>query len=371
MTLPKPTTSPSGSPEKRSGEFLGLEGGSYTPPIKKTKSKQKVSKRSTFALDPQESSGDDIFSELQAARRKRLILAGGGGVTVLAAVVGLAVVFNPLGVGEPQEGGPAPVYQQSAPTADPYQKNPLKQDGSLNHPFYETDAGVVEPVKLEPWQEVLHPLQGDDRQNVVDTYAAGQLGQFSRNFPSESTGFTSDPRKARLAGGALNPAYTTLTAEDFRYSLGVALERFVNPVYGGWQGGQYPKTNESYSPISTASFSNLFTSSWVKANASKKPQEVLPLLADWQGNDYGMSGTLLQTGPRWMGKVTGTTVELTKDANSQITGGKVVATVRYTAWTESQSKVTKDGVITLDFVTNTTDLRRAKALLSQATLTLK
>lgn len=108
---------------------------------------------------------------------------------------------------------------------------------------------------------------------------------------SANPNLTDDESKAYNSDKTMNPNYSYLTAENVSIQVRDDIERIINPIYGGWSSLQSPSTlKDNATPI--AGFSDMFTSSDGKASAVSSAtisnaSGILPLFADWNGDNFG------------------------------------------------------------------------------------
>lgn len=224
----------------------------------------------------------------------------------------------------------------------------------VNNPFsWAKEPGKLFPGGTQPWEEDLHWKSDNEAGEAAKNqkYFETNLRQAALALPSEAAGFTSDDTKAINADGTINPLYSYWTQESFYFDTINILERFLNPVYGGWKPLQYSAgAGDAYSVLSTI-FSDVITP---EALARGTGIDTIPVLADWNANDYGMGDQLLtvEQGNRWLGTIE--TLDTTFTFNNELEQYDVIliAKVTYSAWTKDQKIVTKEGTLTLNLGAN-------------------
>ena len=231
--------------------------------------------------------------------------------------------------------------------------NTQEQDGGeemdLEKPFW---SDKKYPVEQQQWQKT--PYR-DQKGKTLDTHITnlmsnipGAMSQIA-SLPSRSTGFTDDPHKA-LIDGVPNPRYSYWTSEGFTENVYTALQRFINPEFGEWTQLQYPISLTSNKESMTRWFDDVYDPAYLASKKKAEPRTWVPIYADWDSNNYGMKDKLLNDGgPRWMGVLENVRTTLTYDKKKQYTA-KVVAHVKYSAWAQDQTTLTKHGVITFNVV---------------------
>lgn len=223
-----------------------------------------------------------------------------------------------------------------------------------NDPFsWAKETGKVFPDATQPWEEELYWESDNEAGETAKAqkYWDSNLRQAAMALPSEAAGFTSDDAKAVNEDGTLNPMYSYWTQETFYADTIDILERFNNPVYGGWKDLQYSGgAADAYSVLSTM-FSDVIVPETL---ANGTGIDTIPVLADWDANDYGMGDQLLtfEEGNRWLGTIK--TLDTSFTFNDELEQYDVILTakVTYSAWTKDKGTVTKDGTLTLNLGAN-------------------
>lgn len=313
------------------------------------KTKSSVAGTSFATKSKKRSEPLDIIEQDRIKRKRKAAIGTGVGLLAVVGIVGGLVAFDPFG-GE-QNG--ASDTQSTVGAGQVNTNAPIQ--ASKDTSFYQGkgQTGYIYPVKLEDWQSGDYEV-GSKKVNegILRKYSNGEFGQKSRIFPSASTGFTSDVSKEKLPNGTLNPAFTFVTGEDFRIEVGGYIERLINPVLGGWYSLQF-SAGKASSATDPTGFVDMFSSSFFEKNAKKPLKDYLPIYADWNQDDYGLGNQLLDSGPRWMGTVKSTKTKLIYDKNTLQYSGTVTANIVYKAWARDQTVLQKEGVLTLNVVTDT------------------
>lgn len=322
--------------------------------------------------DEEERQRDRAAAQSEKASKRNKIVGG----TLLAAVLlgggGFALTqVNPFGNDEQKVGQ---TDKKGGADANVDSKNkgttqlPGENASELN--FWQTGGKNTYPFPLDEWQTKPHSdSTSRDKEKMMQKYSGTSLAVASQRLPSGSAGFTSDPSKAKLPDGTLNPMYTTLTAQDYQQVAEGYVERLVNPIYGEWQ--QYQRKNGKASQnLQLGEFSNMFTQEYLSKNSSKPFKDYIPIYADWNANDYGMGDKLLSNGPRWIGKIDSMNSTFKYDEKTQQYNTDVTANITYSAWAQDQSVLKKNGVLKLKLVTNSNDNNKPKLLISDASLSV-
>jgi len=309
---------------------------------------------------------DDILnSEKGNGRTKKIVFAGVGALAT-AGIVTAAFLFNPLGgdqtVGEKEPG-------TVVNTSDGGGENP-NDEYDMDKDFTEEDENDVAalvnndedfylqqgkffPIEKEEWQQSVYTSEISTEQRGPILYSSNgtSLKDTASTLPFEAAGYTSDDSKALLEDGTINPEYSYWTAEGFISEVSVIQERLLNPTFGEWSLIQYPgyAGNKSYDP---STLEDLFTTRYLQENSEKAYSEYIPIYADWNGDNYGGMDNLLETGPRWYGEITSSNYEFVYDEETSSYVVNMTAEVKYTAWAKDQSKLEKNGNLTIKFVAN-------------------
>lgn len=290
--------------------------------------------------------------------------------------VGIAT-WNPLSNNNEKNGNDDKnmVSISATPNDDSSSSNKNK-DGSIDdedQDFYMED-GKYYPTKVPEWSKKEYNDSGrnlsDYKNDVINSFNTLEFYNAANTLPSESSGYTSDKSKQTLDDGSLNPYYSFWTSEVFDSEVGSYLERLLNPTFGGWQLYQYP-AYPGNKDFDLSLVSDMFTSKWMNDNANKQMSDYVPVYADWNGDNYGGNNNLLDSGPRWYGEVESTETKFTYDDSTQNYNVHMVAHVKFTAWSKDQSKLEKNGTLTLDLVPNANNENTStknRVLISNATL---
>lgn len=290
------------------------------------------------------------------AKRGKGILFGGLGLALVGVVVAGFMGYIPF---LNFSGDPTPTEIPTAPVETIEPNTPVFEE----KPFWISDPFSAYPVKLEQWQieSWNEYIMNDDKaagleelkalhQTVADYNSSIPGFSQLQGLPARSNGFTDDIDKVRLEDGTLNPQYSYWTLEGFNDSVFFNLQRMVNPVFGNWVWAQMPEFDLE---TSRDLFKKVYDPEWFFNNSGEKPQaEWNPIFADWNNDDYGMTGSFLEPdGPRWMGVVESVEVVLNFDNEKQEYSADVTANVKYSSWGKTQDTVLeKNGTIAFKVV---------------------
>lgn len=329
---------------------------------------------------------DAILNDERKAGRTKKIVAACTGVLVLGGVVTAAFMYNPFGgsqtVGEKDPstisnssdngGGEAvdPKDSFAGTNISEEEQDKIAPRVEQGETFYQTEGNEF-PVETEEWQQSSYDpsVLSESRGPILYSTNGSGLKTDSGVLPYEAAGYTSDDSKQRLEDGSINPAYSFWTAESFTAEVAVMQERLLNPTFGGWGLIQYPAYpgNTSYD---SDILGDMFTPDFHNRNADKQFSEYMPIYADWNGDNYGGNDSLLETGPRWYGEITNSVYEFVWNDSKNAYDVNVTADVKFTAWAKNQSKLEKNGKLTLKLVANTEDTQDTghKVLIDDASL---
>jgi len=232
-------------------------------------------------------------------------------------------------------------------------------------PWNSGEEDAAYPIDLEDWQKVESNRAGSSPEELAAVNNAlygSDLFASAGILPSEAAGFTSDDAQAELEDGSLNPLYSYWTQEVFVGEAGAIIERFLNPIYGGWTVYQ---TSAPGSDATTELFPNVFTDSFIDAGTRA------PIYADWEGNGYGRSDLQANNGI-WFGSVESSETTFTWDGDMEQYSATFVGNVKFTAYTKDGGTATQTGVLTVDFVANPDGIKGSggKVLVDSANLSI-
>lgn len=328
---------------------------------------------------------DDIFDDGKKERRTRNILLSSG-LALALATGGVIAFWDPistsLGIGstEQREGE---AYEQNPDgksdaeilqdDIDLFNELVAEENEGLIDESYFLESGNEFPIDTEDWEvqdrssQDLNEIREDLMTRAAETYVLEE----SLTLPQEAAGFTSDDSKSELDGG-LNPLYSYWTAEVFQRETTDIIHRLINPIYGEWELYQFSdyKANTHFG---MDRLEDIFTERWISEHSGKPYSEYVPVYADWNANDYGLSDKLLNTGNRWVGQIQNVSSEFTYDDNANQYVVDMTVDVKYSAWTIDQETLERKGKLELTFVSNAEDANSAsdyKVLVDKASHTV-
>jgi hypothetical protein len=306
-----------------------------------------------IAEDAKDSANEDKILKKQNSKKKHFILLGSAGALAIAAIIGVISINNPFG-GESvfTNENDSKVIETIDDSKSEKQIKTSKKAVDNREDFVK-EEGKAYPIKLDKWQETPITAQkpADLRKSILKHIEATELYSASNTLPSAAAGYTSDDSKQLLPDGTMNPKYSYWTAEVLQYESGQYIERLINPRFGGWEMYQYPG-NKAASNFNLDLISDMFTESWYEKNSEKPLSEYVPVLSDWSSDSYGMKDDLLTTGSRWYGEMQSSETKLVYNDETQQYDVSVIAKIKYTAWNKDQSKLEKNGTLTLNLVPN-------------------
>lgn len=324
----------------------------------------------------QESDNDELLVDDRKDHSRRNFLIAGGTVGLgIAGLATYAILANPFGIGEisgggePSDGGGADQKVSNGGGAQDPLKAAEREAGSQ---WWEQDKNRF-PVSVDTWAQDRYQDKGglkSHRKEIIDSRGGTELSIQSIQMPSEEAGFTSDDNQQFDSSGNPNPFYSYWTAEEFQSYSHSYVERLMNPIYGGWARFQFP-TYPANQTLDFSLFEDMFSDKYTSENQNKKYSEYLPIMADWNGDNYGGVNNLLSEGSRWYGTTSDVEVVPEFDNNIQQYIVHYNAKVTFTSWTQDQSKLEKNGVLELTFIANAGENSSPnKVLIDQAKLTM-
>lgn len=314
---------------------------------------------------------------LQDANKKGWVkptLIGGGALIVVGAITFGMLTFNPFGGDQNVSNGKnntTDITPTETETVEPTEEPEINDNEDLVEEFL-LDEESLTPFKTKEWQRKQYDdFTGNEEElksEVLKFQQNTDLDLSSGTLPSEMAGFTSNMDEQEVDGN-FNPLFSYWTKEQYMYEVGVMTERFLNPIFGSWDTYQFSGT-EAVSQFNIAQFSDIFTEDFINDNINKPINEWMPVLADWDDNDYGLKGTLLDLAPRWFGQVTSSTSDFVYNVETDQYDVTFVADIKWTAWTKDQNKLEKTGVMTLNLMSDNDALENTnnRVLINGATL---
>lgn len=299
---------------------------------------------------------DEILNNERNEGRTKKIVLSVAGVLAVCSIAVAGVMFNPfdndqkVGTGEITSSGPSDNGGDDSITNAPDDNN---ADLAEEVDDFYLDEGKYFPTEVEEWaqSEYTDENVSEISEPVLETAKTEEWGEASMLLPSEEVGYTSDENKKRTEDGSINLYYTYWTMEDFQKESTIAIERLINPTFGGWGVYQYPayKANTEYDQ---RILNDLFTNNFLTKNEGKPYSEYMPIYADWNSDNYGGQDNLLTAGPRWHGDIVSSETEFVYDSSISQYVVNLTADVKFTAWGQDQSILEKNGVLTIKFVAN-------------------
>lgn len=305
--------------------------------------------------EAQSNDGDDNVISDDNGKKKRNIIIGTSSGVIAALIVGSIFLFNPFGSGGFFKDSGTSARTPSATQQAQTPQVQIIPEGQTDESF--ADSNPI-PFKVADWQKETFSAKNTNTllKDAVKTDSGSNLAVSSGTLPSEAAGFTSDPSKAQLSDGTINPMFSYWTAEQFSGETRLILERLLNPRFGDWMMYEWGDSDANHR-FNVQQFSDIFTARFMNGNAGKPYSEWVPVFADWNSNDYGMSKVLLVGGAsRWFGQVTSSSTSFVYNDTTKQYTANFKANVVFTAWTKDQKKVQKHGVLTLKLVSNADNL---------------
>lgn len=326
--------------------------------------------------DHENDDGDDLFEDENKGKKKKVVLLSSGVALVIA--ISAAIMFwNPiadtLGINSSnsqQEGDPAEVVDGE--NAEDYDFEEDDIEGA-DESFAMQD-GEEFPIEVEDWETVSRAELSEDEihEYNIEKASVNNIATDASVLPQETAGFTGAEDAQTLDDGSLNPMYSYWTAEQFQSEVSDITTRLLNPVYGGWGLYQYP-TYKANSQFDMSLIEDMFTQDWIEENSGSAYSEYVPVYADWNENDYGLTDTLLVSGNRWVGDIQNVTSDFTYDEIEQQYTVDMTIDVQFSAWTTEQESLERDGTLQLTLVSNAQGANSSsnyKVLVDEASLTV-
>lgn len=253
-------------------------------------------------------------------------------------------------------------------------------EDEINKLDEETLKGDLEknktPIKVESWADAPFDSNLVNKDKVMDgaeEYAdnLGVNNAFGL-LPSEELGYTSDVNKVENADGTLNPWYSYQTKENMEYVFSTYTQRLINPIYGNWYMLPIGQPGQVEASFNEATFKDMFTEDWWNKNIDANNHKQIPIMADWNGDNFG-GLDLKDTGKGvFFGEIKSTNVEMEDAQSGNGVNLLITSDVEYVAFDKKNKKIKKNGELFIKLVPNeeSTDITH-RALIDDAQLTLK
>lgn len=181
------------------------------------------------------------------------------------------------------------------------------------------------------------------------------MESISFQYPSRADNFTNNPDFVYLEDDTFNPLYSFLLVEDIEYFFGNSVQRLLNPVFGEWAMYQFPEGpfESVVGDFPTNNFREMFTEEWWNENIENGDASNLPVLADWNEDNYG-GMDLTDGGERWFGEITGH--EISVEGSDEDTEIMSSMNIEYTSYDSSGGTVSRTGELEITIVPNTENI---------------
>lgn len=160
------------------------------------------------------------------------------------------------------------------------------------------------PVKVPNWSKQPYKLgsvlnnQGqlyDELINFAEQfpdikgYTAMMPSGIQGNWEGAPPIYTNNTYEETLEDGTPNPYYSYTLREDYLIAYSTYLQRLLNPTFGEWVFAQRYVPNKPMKNNQTFEIlRDMFSENWWNNNIKKDTDySALPVLADWEGNDFG------------------------------------------------------------------------------------
>lgn len=160
------------------------------------------------------------------------------------------------------------------------------------------------PVKVPNWSKQPYKLgsvlnnQGqlyDELINFAEQfpdikgYTAMMPSGIQGNWEGAPPIYTNNTYEETLEDGTPNPYYSYTLREDYLIAYSTYLQRLINPTFGEWIFAQRYVPNKPLKDNQTFEIlKDMFSENWWNSNIKKDVDySALPILVDWEGNDFG------------------------------------------------------------------------------------
>lgn len=297
-------------------------------------------------LDAKEHAEEKANTAVANAKvRNKIVL----GAVALVVVIGGLLLINPwtgfdvLGL----KADPPRLEAANAPQKQGDEPGPWYEDGNAN----------TTPIKVPEWAKTLATSDasklGDQQEADARKALAGTrlLGIVNTGLSSEDSGYTSKVSELIGKDGKLNLNFSYVTSDIFVKQSNDITTRLLNPTYGGWTQFQYSdsRAKTSFDP---KIFSAVTSRGYQKKYFSKSDRSYLPVFADWASDDYGLAGTLVPKGTRWVGRIKDADVKLSYNEGNLNYDMSATYKVQFSAFTVDKKTITKNGVLKIKYITD-------------------
>lgn len=292
------------------------------------------------AATAEDNSEHTIESESKKESKKKIIVSVFAFVVLVGLVIaGSLILSNPQDFEDKTKG---PTWVE-----DGNSNSDSKGEWDFNYP-----ANVPEWSKRKySYDELIE----DDKSTKEIIDWASEIQELMNHVswvPSEET-YTNDVANEYDSNGEYNMQFSYVLKEDYLKAYAIAVQRFINPVFGDWVYSQMhvdgisQKDNPSFE-----TFKDLFTENWWNTNISHlKDYSSLPILADWNGDKFGKDSWTYDTPGIYYGEVINTEDKLAsaKSLGLGHRGHNIIeikTPIKYSAHT-SDGKDVKTGELTI------------------------
>lgn len=222
----------------------------------------------------------------------------------------------------------------------------------------------------DSWYDKVDDDTVDKAISAANTTTIDLAKKAGTSLPSEEAGYTSDDEKMFDADGFPNPMYSYWTADQFTLDSMMITQLLLNPEMGEWGKYQLPGSDPAKN-FKATTFLPLLSAD-MKERVEKDPR-ALPIMADWNNDQYGMAGQFPEGGYRWYGTINGSKTEFTYDDSSNSYDAKMTMDITYSAALKNGSTIEKKGTLVLDLISGQKDgtQNARKVLIDNASLTME
>jgi hypothetical protein len=242
-------------------------------------------------------------------------------------------------------------------------------------PWYKQKDATFTPIALPGYATSTAPADFGTLGLAQQHYAYSELAnsplltKAALHLGSTTAGYSSNVGKSTLGTSALtNQHYAFWTQQLFLTQSSDILERLLNPIYGGWTQDQQAGFHASQ--FSLKPFGEYLTGAY--ARRVSKDKTSFPIFANWKQNYKGTSLPPANA-PHWFGNISKANATYSVSHKTGVYSSDATYRVTFTAFDKSQNRVTRQGVLSVDWVSNGRafyDSKAPRVLINSAQLTV-
>lgn len=234
----------------------------------------------------------------------------------------------------------------------------------------ESLENMKDPIETEKWTKIPYYEQEENdpkalQEEAITWAESTPFISLSSMLPSRADGYTDDVSKATNEDGTPNMNYSYQTKENVEYNFATYMNRLLNPMFGSWI--SIPTGPEREAAFPDETFKDMFTDEWWDSNIKEGDHSKLPIYLDWSNDNFG--GLELES--PWYGELKTISSTVEGDEDNQGVNIDIEADVQFTAIQKGGKKVTRNGTLVLQLVSNKKDdSLEHRNLINKATLTV-